>query len=488
MLHRSVLIALTCAATWGISSNIVARAFFEPDNSRSTPLLLAQSATPPSIDLFPEEESADPASPAEPPTSQSSESLSRAEQQARSIRNLQMRLTQLGYYEGAIDGIYGPGTRSAVSEFQQDAGIEATGIVDRPTIEALRNPPSSIQGEPSAGDRVAPSSEPSESENAASGSDAPEDDTGLDDTELDTTALDEALSEPDSTLDGGETDSNTSSDADVTEEGDAATDTDTAPASEGMGSIIFVGLAVLLLGILGGGILLLLSRRPTEESAALPDSDDNLPPATSGGTEEPNSEAAPEYNGSREEAIAHRTASLANLPTQETAEPASRLARVNIIDELIQDLQSPDPAARRRAIWELGQRGNSAAIQPLTTLMLDADSKERSLILAALAEIGSQTLKPMNRALALSLQDENPEVRKNAIRDLTRIYALMDQAGQLLGHATDDSNPEVRQTAHWAVNQLHRVRFKATETSPAALTGDSPIDAHPQDSSSHSNP
>ncbi|NJN20889.1 MAG: HEAT repeat domain-containing protein [Leptolyngbya sp. RL_3_1] len=145
-------------------------------------------------------------------------------------------------------------------------------------------------------------------------------------------------------------------------------------------------------------------------------------------------------------------------------ETTTKLVPVNIVDELVQDLQNPDPAQRRKAIWELGQRGNSAAVQPLSRLMLDADSKERSLILAALAEISTQTLKPMNRALALSLQDENPEVRKNAIRDLTRIYDLMGQAGTLLSHAASDSDPEVRQTASWAMDQLNRMRLKAVNT------------------------
>ncbi|MCX7596025.1 MAG: peptidoglycan-binding protein, partial [Fischerella sp.] len=113
----------------------------------------------------------------------------------------------------------------------------------------------------------------------------------------------------------------------------------------------------------------------------------------------------------------------------------SRLAKVNIIDELIKDLSSPDPTKRRKAIWDLGQQGDSRAIQPLVDLMIDADSQQRSLILAALAEIGIRTLKPMNQALAMSLQHESPQVRQNAIRDLTRIYDMMAQISQMLCHA-----------------------------------------------------
>ena len=88
------------------------------------------------------------------------------------------------------------------------------------------------------------------------------------------------------------------------------------------------------------------------------------------------------------------------------------MAQMDVIDGLIGDLRNPDPARRRKAIWELGQRGNSLAMQPLVNSMVDADSKEKSLVLAALSEIGIRSLKPMSRALAIALQDDNPEVRK----------------------------------------------------------------------------
>ena len=79
--------------------------------------------------------------------------------------------------------------------------------------------------------------------------------------------------------------------------------------------------------------------------------------------------------------------------------------------------------------------------------MADADSQQRSLILAALAEIGTRTLKPMNRALAVSMQDESPDVRKNAIRDLTRVYETMTQISQMLSMAAQDEDPEVQENS-----------------------------------------
>ncbi|BBD68086.1 peptidoglycan binding domain-containing protein [Nostoc commune NIES-4072] len=139
-------------------------------------------------------------------------------------------------------------------------------------------------------------------------------------------------------------------------------------------------------------------------------------------------------------------------------EKTSRLAKLNIVDELIQDLRSADPTKRRKAIWDLGQQGDSRAIQHLVDLMIDADSQESSLILAALAEIGIRTLKPMNRGLAISLQDESPQVRQNAIRDLTRVYDMMGQMSQMLHHALEDPDAEVQATARYALTQMNRMR------------------------------
>ncbi|MBE8996802.1 peptidoglycan-binding protein [Nostoc sp. LEGE 12447] len=139
-------------------------------------------------------------------------------------------------------------------------------------------------------------------------------------------------------------------------------------------------------------------------------------------------------------------------------EKTSRLAKLNIVDELIQDLRSSDPTKRRKAIWDLGQQGDSRAIQPMVDLMIDADSQESSLILAALAEIGIRTLKPMNRGLAISMQDESPQVRQNAIRDLTRIYDMMGQMSQMLRHALEDPDAEVQATARYALTQMNRMR------------------------------
>ncbi|EAZ92980.1 HEAT repeat domain-containing protein [Crocosphaera chwakensis] len=158
--------------------------------------------------------------------------------------------------------------------------------------------------------------------------------------------------------------------------------------------------------------------------------------------------------------IASKNASEVFVETSkpETALPIQTPTRISSgdpIETLLEELRESDPKKRRQAIWKLAQTADSRAMNPLVDLMIDTDSQERSLILEALSQISARTLKPMNHALTLSLHDKNPQVRKNAIRDLTRIYELMSQISQLLCHAIDDSDREVQETARWAINQLN---------------------------------
>ena len=52
---------------------------------------------------------------------------------------LQTALTTLGYYDGAIDGVYGPGTVTAVKALQKESGVKQTGYVDAATTKALQD-------------------------------------------------------------------------------------------------------------------------------------------------------------------------------------------------------------------------------------------------------------------------------------------------------------------------------------------------------------
>ena len=53
------------------------------------------------------------------------------------VKNIQTKLKRWGYYTGAIDGIYGAKTKSAVQYFQRKNGLTADGIVGNATAKAL---------------------------------------------------------------------------------------------------------------------------------------------------------------------------------------------------------------------------------------------------------------------------------------------------------------------------------------------------------------
>jgi hypothetical protein len=50
---------------------------------------------------------------------------------------VQQQLAKQGYYKGAIDGKFGPESRSALSRFQHRNGLQETGRIDEPTLMAL---------------------------------------------------------------------------------------------------------------------------------------------------------------------------------------------------------------------------------------------------------------------------------------------------------------------------------------------------------------
>ena len=127
------------------------------------------------------------------------------------------------------------------------------------------------------------------------------------------------------------------------------------------------------------------------------------------------------------------------------------------VEELMGNLNSNTVAQRHQAIWELGQQADGRGIKPLMELFPVADSHEQSLILAAISEIGVKTFKPMKQVMALSLDSPNPEVRKNAIRDLHRLYETIVQASQLIKYALNDPDPEVQETAAWVIEQMARL-------------------------------
>lgn len=50
---------------------------------------------------------------------------------------VQEKLYRIGYYDGDIDGVIGPGTRRAISDFQSDHGLRLTGWIDGALLDEL---------------------------------------------------------------------------------------------------------------------------------------------------------------------------------------------------------------------------------------------------------------------------------------------------------------------------------------------------------------
>jgi len=56
---------------------------------------------------------------------------------AINVSEVQSALARAGYYDGAIDGSFGPATQNALRRYQRNQGLEVTGRIDRPVLEAL---------------------------------------------------------------------------------------------------------------------------------------------------------------------------------------------------------------------------------------------------------------------------------------------------------------------------------------------------------------
>ena len=323
--------------------------------------------------------------------------------QGPDVKGLQTKLQNLGYYDDEIDGLYGPNTQNAVTEFQKFRNLNRIdGFADITTRRNLKT----VWAEKN---RLAYAS---------------------------------------------------ISTAQTTEQPQPSPPQADQAQSEPRG---FIWWSLLGLGILGSiGALLFLVKwlSQNNDQSQSPDQEKNVikPPSRE-------LEKKAEQQENHVSVVTPQTAKASMPSTVLQPEVTSRLTKLSIVDELIQDLRSPERPKRRKAIWNLGQQGDSRAIQPLVDLMIDADSQQRSLILAALAEINSRALKPMNRALAISLQDESPQVRQNAIRDLTRVYDMMTQMSQMLAHALEDQDADVQITAKYALNQMNKMRVLPSKQS-----------------------
>jgi hypothetical protein len=54
-----------------------------------------------------------------------------------SVQQVQTSLRQLGFYTGAVDGIWGPASSLALSNYQKSQGLTVNGRIDAPVLAAL---------------------------------------------------------------------------------------------------------------------------------------------------------------------------------------------------------------------------------------------------------------------------------------------------------------------------------------------------------------
>lgn len=218
--------------------------------------------------------------------------------------------------------------------------------------------------------------------------------------------------------------------------------------------IIFMGIVAMGLGLII--IRLFQSKSEIKEIKNLPENSEFSTADSTIINELIDSEITPNSSNSNSPENSNNNSSEIKESNLVALQQTSNINPVDNMPQLLLDLKHDNPKKRRKAIWDLAQKGDSRAVKPLVQIMINADSYEKSLILEALSQISTNSMKPLNQALLISLQDENPQVRKNAIRDLSKIYELINQIQPLISHAAlHDSDPEVREIATWALNKLN---------------------------------
>lgn len=138
------------------------------------------------------------------------------------------------------------------------------------------------------------------------------------------------------------------------------------------------------------------------------------------------------------------------------------------IEQLITDLQSPDPWTRGEAAEALGGRGSSAlpVVPRLANLLRDEDENVRRKAARSLGRIGTGAASGVP-ALAICLRDPSEYVRRAAARSLGEMGPAAVSAVDALVAALEDSDRNVRASAAVA---LGRIGPSADSAVPALIS------------------
>lgn len=74
------------------------------------------------------------------------QTLSKVGSTGAEVKQIQTRLKNWGYYNGAVDGVYGTQTKNAVLYFQRKNGLTADGVAGPATLSAIGLPSGSTSG------------------------------------------------------------------------------------------------------------------------------------------------------------------------------------------------------------------------------------------------------------------------------------------------------------------------------------------------------
>jgi peptidoglycan hydrolase-like protein with peptidoglycan-binding domain len=111
-----LLLTTTTAVAFALAFSGVGHAQTSPATHSQTPTEHPQSST------------------VQPQSSQGQMQLSKSQ-----TEQVQKELKSAGLYKGPIDGEMGPEMKQAISQFQQQNGLDQTGVVDQQTFAALSN-------------------------------------------------------------------------------------------------------------------------------------------------------------------------------------------------------------------------------------------------------------------------------------------------------------------------------------------------------------
>lgn len=415
------------------------------------------------------------------------------------VQQLQFYLKELGYFTEEPNGVFGESTAAAVRSLQSRKGLATDGVMNTETWAALTtdyqvNSLDLSAPEGSQADLPAPTPSPKTDPVELASPPTPKPSQAEKELKAlgDPNSPDPNSSDPDSP-DPNSPAKDSASASDTTDgTSDGASAQETAAKTDSSFPLLRILLGALTLGLGGVCLWQLLRLTQTQNSttsAEIPSPPREISSGVPRQTLEFVPHAQPPADGafSREDvtAITYRVKTEPSKTDRSGQDPVhanhendraitqpigSSLARPEVttselswrqpldkVESLIEELGSNAITQRHQAIWELGQQADGRGIKPLMELLPLADSQEQSLIVAALSEIGVKTCKPMKQVLALSLDSSNPEVRKNAIRDLYRLYETVMQSSQLIKYALNDPDPEVQATAAWALDQMARL-------------------------------